>query len=147
MAMSSHGGKRLLTVVLDFASFNLYMKTNSTLRSYFQAYTYLGKHFDYFLFDDKPKVKTIWFPFGILAYWCMSSRWKLLSCSWHQTTKPPILFSPIFSTNFSQFEQLKKKTNFLLVQNSFFSQFEQLVEKENKLFTGPKQFFFIVLDQ
>jgi len=41
MAMSSHGGKRLLTVVLDFASFNLYMKTNSTLRSYFQAYTYL----------------------------------------------------------------------------------------------------------
>ena len=42
--MSSHGGKRLLTVVLDFASFNQYMKTNSALRSYFQAYTYLGKH-------------------------------------------------------------------------------------------------------
>ena len=56
MAMSSHGGKRLLTVVLDFASFNLYMKTNSTLRSYFQAYTYLGKHLNYFIFDDKPKV-------------------------------------------------------------------------------------------
>ena len=32
----------------------------------------------------------------------------------------PILFSPIFSTNFSQFEQLKKITNFLLVQNRFF---------------------------
>ena len=44
MAMSSHGGKRLLTIVLDFASFNQYMKTNSALRSYFQAYTYLGKH-------------------------------------------------------------------------------------------------------
>ena len=56
MAMSSHGGKRLLTVVLDFASFNLYMKTNSTLRSYFQAYTYLGKQLNYFIFDDKPKV-------------------------------------------------------------------------------------------
>ena len=81
MAMSSHGGKRLLTVVLDFASFNLYMKTNSTLRSYFQAYTYLGKHLNYFIFDDKTKVKTIWFPFGFLAYWRMSWRWKLLFCS------------------------------------------------------------------
>ena len=30
--------------------------------------------------------------------------------------KPPILFLPIFSTNFTQFEQLKKKTNFSLVQ-------------------------------
>jgi hypothetical protein len=28
---------------------------------------------------------------------------KLLSCSWHQTTKQPILFSPIFSTIFFQF--------------------------------------------
>jgi hypothetical protein len=28
--------------------------------------------------------------------------------------------SPILSTNVSQFEQLKKKTNFLLVQNNFF---------------------------
>ena len=33
-----------------------------------------------------------------------------ISCSWHQTPKPPILFSPIFSTNFSQLEQLIKKT-------------------------------------
>ena len=37
--------------------------------------------------------------------------------------KQPILFSPIFSVNFSQLQQLKKKTNFLLVQNSFFSLF------------------------
>ena len=29
--------------------------------------------------------------------------------------------SRVFSTNFSQFKQLKKETNFLLVQNSFFS--------------------------
>ena len=35
--------------------------------------------------------------------------------------KPPILFPPIFSTNFSQLEQLKKKTNFLL----FFSVLDQ----------------------
>ena len=40
---------------------------------------------------------------------------KLASFSWHQTTKPRILFSPFVSTNFSQFEQLKKKTNFSLV--------------------------------
>jgi hypothetical protein len=38
----------------------------------------------------------------------------ILSCLLHQTTKQPILFSPIFSSN-------------------FFS-----VEKENKLFIGPK---------
>ena len=31
------------------------------------------------------------------------------------------MYSPICFTNFSQAEQLKKKTNFLLVQNSFFS--------------------------
>ena len=30
------------------------------------------------------------------------------------------IFPPILSTNLSQFEQLKKKTNFLLVQNMFF---------------------------
>ena len=30
------------------------------------------------------------------------------------------MFSPICFSNFSQFEQLKKKTNFLLVPNSFF---------------------------
>ena len=47
----------------------------------------------------------------------MSDNSLLISCSWHQTTKQPILFSPIISTYFSQFEQLKKKTNFLLVQN------------------------------
>ena len=40
-----------------------------------------------------------------------------LSCSWHPTTKQPILFPPIFSMIFPQFEQLKKKTNFYLVQN------------------------------
>ena len=37
---------------------------------------------------------------------------QLISCSWHQTTKPRILFSPIFS----QFKRLKQKTNFYLVQ-------------------------------
>ena len=41
-----------------------------------------------------------------------------LSFSWHQTSKQTILFTPIFSTNFSHF--LKA------------------VEKENKLFIGPK---------
>ena len=45
------------------------------------------------------------------------------SCSWHQSTKQPILYSPIFSTNFSQFEKLKKITNFLLVQKRFFVNF------------------------
>ena len=34
-----------------------------------------------------------------------------------------ILFSLIFSTNCSQFDQMKKKTNFSLVQNSFFLKF------------------------
>ena len=38
----------------------------------------------------------------------------------HQTTN---LFSPFFSTNFSQFEQLKKITTFLLVQNRYFLSF------------------------
>ena len=46
-----------------------------------------------------------------------------LSCSWHQTTKPRILFSPIFSTKFSQLEQLEKKSNILLVQNRSFLSF------------------------
>ena len=35
-------------------------------------------------------------------------------------------------TKFSQFEQLKKKTNFLLVQNSFFSQFASWKRNHNK---------------
>jgi hypothetical protein len=47
----------------------------------------------------------------------------LISCSLHQTTKPQILFSSIFSANFCQLDQLKKKTNFLLVQNRFFLKF------------------------
>ena len=37
-----------------------------------------------------------------------------------------------FFTNFSQFEQLKKKTNFLLVQNRFFSQFASWKRNHNK---------------
>ena len=40
-----------------------------------------------------------------------------LSCSWQQTTKQPILFSPILSMNFSQFQEMKMKTTFSLVQN------------------------------
>ena len=46
---------------------------------------------------------------------------KVCLCLYNEFVRCP---SPIwfanFSTNFSQFEQLKKKTNFLLVQNSFF---------------------------
>ena len=44
----------------------------------------------------------------------------LFMTSNHKTTN---FVSPIFSMNFSQFELLKNKTNFLLVQNRFFSQF------------------------
>ena len=42
------------------------------------------------------------------------------------------MLSPICFTNFSQFEQLKKKTNFLLVQTSFFSQFASSKTNHNK---------------
>jgi hypothetical protein len=38
--------------------------------------------------------------------------------SWDQTTKQRILFLPIFYRNIFEFEQLKKKSNFVLVQNS-----------------------------
>ena len=50
-------------------------------------------------------------------------RWfpiSLISSSWHQITKPRILFSPIFSTNFSQFQQLKRKQTFYLSKTDFF---------------------------
>ena len=40
--------------------------------------------------------------------------------------------SPILATNFSQFEQLKKKTKFLLVQNRCFSQFASWKRNHNK---------------
>ena len=39
----------------------------------------------------------LWFSIFQIFLW-------FISCSWHQTTKQPILFSPFFSTNFSQFE-------------------------------------------
>ena len=39
--------------------------------------------------------------------------------------KPRILFSPKLSPKLSQLEQLKKKTNYLLVQNRFFLSFGQ----------------------
>ena len=52
----------------------------------------------------------------------MSDNSLLIFCSWHQTTKPRILFSAN-STNIFQLEQLKKKTNFLLVQNRLFLSF------------------------
>ena len=42
-----------------------------------------------------------------------------MSWSWHQITKQPTLFSP----NWSQFGQLKKETNFFLIQNRFFLSF------------------------
>ena len=44
-------------------------------------------------------------------------QYVLISCSWHQTTEQNFLFSPIFFANFSQFDQMKKKTNFLLAKN------------------------------
>ena len=46
----------------------------------------------------------------------------LLVTSNHQTTN---FVFPNFSTNFSQFGQLKKQTNFLLVQNRFFLDLDQ----------------------
>ena len=97
MAMSSHGGKRLLTVVLDFASFNLYMKTNSTLRSYFQAYTYLGKHSGYFILIIHLYVQFISYSK------CSNWRWisKLLSIV-------DLLFAILLG-------QIKSKLNYKLV--------------------------------
>ena len=59
----------------------------------------------------------IWWVFTWLLY---------ISCSWHQATKPPILFSPILSTE-------------------FFSAWK--VEKENYLFIDPKQVSLKILDQ
>ena len=55
----------------------------------------------------------------------VASKSLFLSRSWHQTTRQTIMFSPIFSTNFPQFDQLKKKTNFFLVQTGFFSVLDQ----------------------
>ena len=46
------------------------------------------------------------------------------------------MFSPILSSNFSQFEQLKKKTSFLLVQNIFFLSLpveKEIVDSEFKI--------------
>ena len=54
---------------------------------------------------------------ALYCYWLKGTVKRLISCSWHQSTKQPILFSPIFPMNFSQIEQLKKETNFSLVQN------------------------------
>ena len=52
-----------------------------------------------------------------------SLKWpKYLSCSWHQTTKQTILFSPVFSMTFLSLSSWKRKQT-LLVQNSFFSRF------------------------
>ena len=61
------------------------------------------------------KTNLFWCFFGV--FWCE------LTSSSDQTTNLRILFSPIFTTIFSQFEQLKKKTNLLLVQKSGFAQF------------------------
>ena len=83
-------------------------------------------------------IKALWifFPVHTVSYKprgkraCKALIWKkcfwepkvALSGGYHpvRDIKPRILFSPIFSTKFSQLEQLKKKTNFLLVQNRFF---------------------------
>ena len=57
---------------------------------------------------------------------------KIISCSWHQTTKPRILFYPIFSANFSQLKQFKKKRTFNWSKN----------EKKNLFWTNKKFVFF-----
>ena len=57
--------------------------------------------------------KKKWFKLQV----CQPCGSILISCSWHQTTKQPILFPPIFSTNFSP----------VLAP-----------EKGSKLFIGPK---------
>ena len=44
---------------------------------------------------------------------------RLVSCLWHQTTKLRVSFFQIFSSSFSQFEHLKKKTNCFLPIKSF----------------------------
>ena len=62
-----------------------------------------------------PKYNQNWLIF--LKHFVLYKKHEAISCSWHQTTKPRILFSPIFSANFSQFDQMKKKTNFWLVKN------------------------------
>ena len=53
--------------------------------------------------------------------------------SWNQNTKQGILFSPIIFSNFSQFEKLKKKRNFWLVQNSCFFQFASWKRNDKSL--------------
>ena len=60
-----------------------------------------------------------WNDFTISWIYKFSVYW-FPSCSWHQPIKQPILFTPIFSTKFSQFELLKKITNILSAQNKFF---------------------------
>ena len=51
------------------------------------------------------------------------------------------MFLTICFTNFFKFEQLEKKRNFLLVQNSFFFKFEQLEKKRNFLLVQNRFFF------
>ena len=46
----------------------------------------------------------------------------------------------IFFSNFSQFEQMKKKTNILSVQNSFFSQFASCKRNHNKYLLEKKSY-------
>ena len=52
--------------------------------------------------------------------------------------------TPIWSTNVSQFEQLKRKTNFLLVQNRIFSQFASWKRNHNKYsFSGIARYILL----
>ena len=44
---------------------------------------------------------------------------RLVSCLWHQTTKLRVSFFQIFSSSFSQFEHLKKKTNCFFTNKKF----------------------------
>ena len=52
-------------------------------------------------------------------------RKRSLSCSWHETTKPRNLFTPIFSKFFLAWA-VEKGTHFLLVHNRFFLSFGRM---------------------
>jgi hypothetical protein len=48
---------------------------------------------------------------ALYCYWLKGTVEGLISCSWHQTTKQLLLFSPIFPQFFYQFQQLKVEKN------------------------------------
>ena len=96
-----------------------YSLTMSLQTSFGTSWQYSWNLYKHTLMTNKFKVHTIFIYFSPDPK-TKSKIETFYICLWHQTTKPPILFSTIFSTNFSQLQQLKKKTNSLLVQNMFF---------------------------